>query len=45
LEEYLSNTIWNEEIRRRYGMADIAEKARETRLRWYGNERRKGMGT
>jgi hypothetical protein len=30
-----SQTLWNEEIRRRCGVVGIAEKAREARLRWY----------
>jgi hypothetical protein len=30
-----SETLWNEEIRRRCGEVDIAEKVREARLRCY----------
>jgi hypothetical protein len=28
--------LWNEEIRRKCGVVDIAEKMMEARLRWYG---------
>jgi hypothetical protein len=34
MKESWSEIVWNEEIRRRCEMIDIAEKARETRLRW-----------
>jgi hypothetical protein len=32
-----SEILSNEEIRRRCGVVDIAEKVREARLRWYGH--------
>jgi hypothetical protein len=31
-ESQSSETLWNEEIRRRCGVVDIAEKVREARL-------------
>jgi hypothetical protein len=34
MKESWSET-WSEEIKRRYGVLDIAEKVREARLRWY----------
>jgi hypothetical protein len=32
------------EIRRRYGVVDFAENAREARLRWYGHVIRRDEG-
>jgi hypothetical protein len=40
----LSETLWNEEIRRRCEEVDIAEKVREIRLRWYGHVIRRDEG-
>ena len=37
MKESWSEILWNEEIRRRCGVVDIVEKAREVRLRWYGH--------
>ena len=37
MKENWSDTLWNEEIRRRCEVVDIAEKVREARLRWYGH--------
>jgi hypothetical protein len=37
MKESWSETLWNEEIRRRCGVVDITEKVREARLRWYGH--------
>ena len=37
MKESWSDTLWNEEIRRRCGVVDITEKVREARLRWYGH--------
>jgi hypothetical protein len=39
-----SEILWNEEIRRRSGEVDIAEKVREARLRWYGHVIRRDEG-
>jgi hypothetical protein len=33
MKESWSETLWNEEIRRRCGVVDIAEKVRKARLR------------
>jgi hypothetical protein len=33
MKESWSETLWNEEIRRRCGVVDIAEKVRDARLR------------
>jgi hypothetical protein len=41
MKESQSETSWNEQIRRRCGVVDIAEKVREARLRWYGHEIRR----
>jgi hypothetical protein len=43
MKESRSETVWNEEIRR-CGVVDIAEKARKTRLRWYGHVIRRDEG-
>ena len=40
----LKDKIRNEEIRRRCGVVDIAEKVRETRLKWYGQITRRDNG-
>jgi hypothetical protein len=37
MKESWSEIMWNEGIRRRCGVVDIAEKVREARLRWYGH--------
>ena len=37
MKENWSETLWNEEIRRRCVVVDITEKVREARLRWYGH--------
>ncbi len=42
--ESRSETLCNEKIRR-CGVVDIAEKVRETRLRWYGHVIRDGEET
>jgi hypothetical protein len=44
MKESRSET-WNEEIRRRCEVVDIAEKMREARLRWYGHVIRRYVGT
>ena len=44
MKESQSETLWNEEIRIRYEAVDIAEKAREARLRWYGYVIRRDEG-
>ena len=44
MKENWSETLWNEEIRRRYGAVDITEKVREARLRWYGHVIRRDEG-
>jgi hypothetical protein len=44
MKERLSETLWNEEIRRRCGVVDIAEKVREARLRWHGHIIRRDEG-
>ena len=44
MKENWSETLWNEEIRRRYGVVDITEKVREARLRWYGHVIRRDEG-
>jgi hypothetical protein len=36
MKESWPEILWNEEIRRRCGVVDITEKAREARLRWCG---------
>ena len=36
MKESWSEILWNEEIRRRCGVVDIAVKVGEARLRWYG---------
>jgi hypothetical protein len=43
MKESRSET-WNEEIRRRCDVVDIAEKIREARLRWYGHVIRRDEG-
>jgi hypothetical protein len=43
MKESWSEILWNEEIRR-CGMVDIAEKVKETRLRWYGHVIKRGEG-
>jgi hypothetical protein len=44
VKESCSETLWNEEIRRRCGVVDIAEKVRDSRLRWYGHVIRRDEG-
>ena len=44
MKESCSETLWNEEIRRRCGVIDIAEKVREARLKWYGHVIRRDEG-
>ena len=44
MKESWSEILWNEEIRRRCGVVDIAEKVRKTRLRWYGHVIRRDEG-
>ena len=44
MKESWSETLWNEEIRRRCGVVDIVEKVREARLRWYGHVIRSDEG-
>jgi hypothetical protein len=44
MKESWSETLWNEKIRRRCGVVDIAEKAREAKLRWYGHVIRRDEG-
>jgi precorrin-4 methylase len=39
-----SETLWNEEIRRRCEVVDIAEKVREAKLRRYGHVIRRDEG-
>ncbi len=36
MKESWSETLWNEKIRRKRGVVDIAEK-REASLKWYGH--------
>jgi hypothetical protein len=43
MKESWSETLWNEEIRRR-GLVDIAEKVREARWRWYVHVIRRDEG-
>ena len=42
--ELVRDIIWNEKIKSRCGVVDIAEKVREERPRWYGYVIRKGVG-
>jgi hypothetical protein len=44
MKESWLETLWNEEIRRRCGAVDIAEKVREARLRWYVHVIRRDEG-
>jgi hypothetical protein len=44
MKESWSETLWNEEIRRRCGVVDITEKMMEARLRWYGHVIRRYEG-
>jgi hypothetical protein len=44
MKESQSEKLWNEEIRRRCGVVDFAENAREARLRWYGHVIRRDEG-
>ena len=37
MKESWSKTLWNEEIRKRCGVVDIADKVKKVRLRWYGH--------
>jgi hypothetical protein len=36
MKESWLETLWNEEIKSKCGVVDIAEKVRKGRLRWYG---------
>jgi hypothetical protein len=44
MKENQSETLWNEEIRRKCGVVDFAEKVREAMLRWYGHVIRRDEG-
>jgi hypothetical protein len=44
MKESWSEILWNEEIRRRCGVVDIAEKMREARLRLCGHIIRRDEG-
>jgi hypothetical protein len=44
MKESWSETLWNEEIRTRSGVVDIAEKVSEARMRWYGHVIRRDEG-
>jgi hypothetical protein len=44
MKESQSETLWNEEIRRRCEVVDITEKVREARLKWYGHVIRRDEG-
>jgi hypothetical protein len=44
MKESWSKTLWNENIRRRCEVVDIAEKVREARLRWHGHIIRRDEG-
>ena len=44
MKESLSETLWNEQIRRRCVVADIVGKMKEARLRWYGHVIRRDEG-
>jgi hypothetical protein len=44
MEESWSETLWNEEIRRRCGVVDIAKKVEGSKVRWHGHVIRRDKG-